>query len=145
MGLFSEEKTKTKSENFDEAETIFLAMFLIATLKGKAKSEYLEVFKGLTEQIPIFRGVDLNWFKKTLDKVSGYVTSTDDPDEIIKTITKISPENANKLFVAVVECACASNGIDEAKKSLIEEIYEKLNIDKKFAKNVIEVVKVKYG
>ncbi len=130
----------------DDAETILLGMYMMTAIDGGIDKEELKTLFSLTKQIPMFKEIEEKRIKEIIaDKIPNMVHQEGGGNNALKAITNISPENANKLFVAVVECACASNGIDEAKKSLIEEIYEKLNIDKKFAKNVIEVFDAKYS
>lgn len=145
MGLLSRlsGNTATLTKTFGDDVHLLHGMMLMAAADGVLEEGEWNTLRGFWHTLPEFRGKD---FQQVYNEAQKLCARFGTLQESVKALADIENQNVrNKCFVIAADLAMSSGDIDHAEDQMLESMQRVLNISDNLAKQVLEVLAMKYA
>ena len=134
MGLLSSLVSKSGGGAPEDAKILSDIISAMCSIDGKLDPTESSVLEGLHRSIPQLRSLT-NLANHRVDRKG-----------LLEDLAKVQNEKLRKqIYVLGVEMACASGGVNESEDQFMEHVRKALRLEEAFAKQVIEVIALKYA
>lgn len=144
MGLLSRLTGQSTAPRKPTDDVLLMhAMMLMASADGAldgVEAEFLETF---FDVLPEFQGKDFDDVLTQARKIVARYPNTKASVEALRELS--SPTEKQKAYVLAVDIALASGDVDEKEDALLDAMQGVLDIDPRFAQQVIDVLAIKYA
>lgn len=143
MGLFTRLTGKNPAKKATDDVLLFHAMILMAAADGVLEDSECAAVEAFFVALPEFRG---HQFRNLLDESNKLSSKYETTSASVAELAGIESDAIRKkAFVLAVDIALASGEVGEAEDAMLDAMQHTLQIDDALAKQVIEVLSLKYA